>query len=156
MELRRGSGFWVSLGTGHWQWLPSEWQVTIRQPSRCQLTFSSCFEGGKEAIRSGSGQQSTHGPGRGPSPPDTTYLAAEEMGKHSTALKVPDDNEASAVANEDLVGVTGVLLQSFHHLKHPPVAGLLWQPRQGSAMSPCNSGYPTCQPGKMVGPATSQ
>lgn len=80
-----------------------------------------------------------------PPTPDTTYLAAEEMGKHTTALKVPDDNEASAVANEDLVGVTGVLLQSFHHLEHPPVAGLLWQPRQGNAVSPC----------KMVGPVTS-
>lgn len=120
----------MSLDTGHWQWLPSEWQVTIRQPSLCQLTFSSCF-GGEEEIRWGSGQQSAQGPGRA-TLPDTTYLAAEEMVKHTTALKVPDDNEASAVANEDLVGVTRVLLQSFHHLEHSPVAGLLRQPRQRS------------------------
>lgn len=140
MELRRGSGFWLSLGTGHWQWLPSEWQVMIRQPSRCQLTFSSCFgEGRRKRLEVDQGSGLLMGLGE-PPPPDTTYLAAEEMGKHTTALKVPDDNEASAVANEDLVGVTGVLLQSFHHLEHPPVAGLLWQPRQGSAISPCNSG----------------
>lgn len=83
--------------------------------------------------------------------PDSTHLAAEEMTERSAALKVPDDDEASAVANEDLVGVSRVLLQSLHHLKHSPVASLLWQPRQGSAMNSRNSGDLTCQPGQMVG-----
>lgn len=144
MELRRGSGFWVSLDTGHWQWLPSEWQVTIRQPSRCQLAFSSCFGGGEEG-RDQTGIRTTVYTWTWEShSPSITYLVAEEMGKNTIALKVPDDNEASAVANEDLVGVTRVLLQSLHHLEHSAVAGLLWQPRQGRAMSPCSSEYPTC------------
>lgn len=142
----------MSLETGHWQWLPSEWQVTIRQPSRCQLAFSSCFGGREEEMRGWdrSGLQSAHGPGRA-ALPDSTHLAAEEMTERSAALKVPDDDKASAVANEDLVGVSRVLLQSLHHLKHSPVASLLWQPRQGSAMNSRNSGDLTCQPGQMVG-----
>lgn len=100
------------------------------------------------------GLQSAHGPGRAALP--ATHLAAEEMSECSAALKVPDDDEASAVANEDLVGVLRVLLQSFHHLKHSPLASVLWQPRQGSAMSPHNSGDLTCQPEQMVGLARSQ
>lgn len=69
--------------------------------------------------------------------PGTAYLAAEEMAEHPAAPQVPDDDEAPAVADEDLVGVAGVFLQSFHHLKHPPVAGLLGQPgggKRGEAM----------------------
>lgn len=84
--------------------------------------------------RLGLGLQSARGPGRA-ALPDGTHLAAEEVTEHSAAPKVPDDDEASAVANEDLVGVSRVLLQSLHHLKHSPVAGLLWQPRQGSAVT---------------------
>lgn len=100
--------------------------------------------------RLGLGQQSAHGPERA-TLPDSTHLAAEEVTEHSAAPKVPDDDKASAVANEDLVGVSRVLLQSLHHLKHSPVAGFLWQPRQGSAVSPWNSGDLTFQPGRMLG-----
>lgn len=60
--------------------------------------------------------------------PGTTYLAAEEMAEHAAAPQVPDDEEAPAVANEELVGVSRVLLQSLHHLEHAPLAGLLRQP----------------------------
>ena len=63
------------------------------------------------------------------------YLAAEEMREHAAALQVPDDYEAPAVADEDLVGVPGMFLQSLHHLKRPPVAGLLWQPERGNTVS---------------------
>lgn len=81
-------------------------------------------------------QVSTQGPqgirgtsGRGTATvPGATYLVAEEMAKHAAAPQVPDNDEAAAVADEDLVGVSRVLLQSFHHLKHPPVAGVLGQP----------------------------
>lgn len=121
----------MSLDTDHWQWLPSEWQVTIRLPSRCQLALSSCFGGREEEVRRGNQNCSVH-TGLG----DTTYLAAEEMVEHTAALEVPDDDQASAVADEDLVGVTRVLLQCLHHLKHSPGAGLLWQPRQGGTMNP--------------------
>lgn len=58
------------------------------------------------------------------------------MAKHAAAPQVPDNDEAAAVANEDLVGVSGVLLQSFHHLKHPPVAGVLGQPGRGKHCEP--------------------
>lgn len=68
--------------------------------------------------------------------PGTTYLAAEEMAEHAAAPQVPDDNEAPAVANEDLVGVSRVFLQSLYHLKHPPLAGILWQPGQGEHREP--------------------
>lgn len=63
--------------------------------------------------------------------PGTTYLAAEEMAEHAAAPQVPDDDEAPAVADEDLAGVSRVFLQGLHHLKHPPLAGLLGQPRRG-------------------------
>lgn len=62
--------------------------------------------------------------------PATAYLAAEEMAEHTAALQVPDNDEAPAVADEDLGGVSGVLLQGLHHFKHPPMAGLLRQPLQ--------------------------
>lgn len=54
-------------------------------------------------------------------------LAAEEMTEHAAALQVPDDDELPDVANKDLAGVPRMLLQSLHHLKHPPVEGLLWK-----------------------------
>ena len=54
-------------------------------------------------------------------------LAAEEMTEHAAALQVPEDDEAQAVANEDLVGVPRIFLQSLHHLKYPLVEGLLWK-----------------------------
>lgn len=57
-----------------------------------------------------------------------TDLAAEEIAEHAAAPQVPDDDEAPAVANEDLAGVPRMFLQSLHHLKHAPLAGLLWQP----------------------------
>lgn len=63
------------------------------------------------------------------------YLAAEEMREHAAALQVPDDDEAPAVADKDLVGVPGMLLQSLHYLKRPPLAGLLWQPGQRDSVS---------------------
>lgn len=69
--------------------------------------------------------------GTAPAPhplPRMAHLAAEEMAEHAAGPQVPDDNEAPAVADEDLVGVTGVLLQSLHHLKHPALAGLFGQP----------------------------
>lgn len=68
-----------------------------------------------------------------------SYLAAEEMTEHAAAVQVPDDDEAAAVADEDLVGVPRVLLQSLHHLKHPPLAGLLWQPGGGEQREPMSS-----------------
>lgn len=68
--------------------------------------------------------------------PATAYLAAEEMAEHTAALQVPDNDEAPAVADEDLGGVSGVLLQGLHHFKHPPMAGLLRQPGQGECHEP--------------------
>lgn len=61
------------------------------------------------------------------------------MTEHAAALQVPDDDETPAVANKDLVGVPGMLLQSLHHLKHPPVACLLWQPGQRDTVSQVTS-----------------
>lgn len=75
--------------------------------------------------RLGLGLQSAHRPGRA-ALPDSTHLTAEKVTEHPAAPKVPGDDQASAVANEDLVGVSRVLLQSLHRLKHSPVAGLLW------------------------------
>lgn len=68
--------------------------------------------------------------------PGTAYLAAEEMAEHAAAPQVPDDDEAPAVADEDLVGVSRVFLQSLHHLEHPPLAGLLRQPGRGERREP--------------------
>lgn len=68
--------------------------------------------------------------------PGTPYLVAEEMAEHTAAPQVPDDNEAPAVAYEDLAGVSWVLLQSLHHLKHSPLAGLLRQPGRGEHGEP--------------------
>lgn len=66
-----------------------------------------------------------------PLPADVLQLlAAEEIAEHAAAPQVPDDDEAPAVANEDLAGVPRMFLQSLHHLKHAPLAGLLWQPLQ--------------------------
>lgn len=63
-------------------------------------------------------------------------MAAEEMAEHTAALQVPDDDKASAVADQDLAGVSRVLLQSLYHLKHPPVAGLFRQPGGGQHSQP--------------------
>ena len=79
---------------------------------------------GAGCVRRGAGRTRRH-----------PYLAAEEMREHAAALQVPDDYEAPAVADEDLVGVPGMFLQSLHHLKRPPVAGLLWQPERGNTVS---------------------
>lgn len=71
------------------------------------------------------------------------------MAEHAAAPQVPDDDEAPAVANEDLAGVPRVFLQSLHHLKHPPLAGLLWQPEwgeHGEPMPMCAQGPPAALP----------
>lgn len=71
-----------------------------------------------------------------------TDLAAEEIAEHAAAPQVPDDGKAPAVANEDLVGIPRMFLQSLHHFKHAPLAGLLWQPGRGGHCEPTPMSIP--------------